>query len=57
MLEQSQKKYIQEQQPNQFHCYNKNMGFINRMDQNVAKYWYPNEKMVVIPVCLNGRCC
>ena len=19
--------------------------------------WYPNEKMVVVPVCLNGRCC
>ena len=33
------------------------MGFVNRMDQNVAKYWYPNEKMVVVPVCLNGRCC
>ena len=33
------------------------MGFVNRMDQNVAKYWYPNEKMVVVPVCLNDRCC
>ena len=21
------------------------MGFVNRMDQNVAKYWYPNEKI------------
>ena len=30
-------KYVQEQ-PNHFHCYNKNMGFVNRMDQNVAKY-------------------
>ena len=29
------------------------MGFVNRMDQNVAKYWYPNEKMVVVPVFLN----
>ena len=19
--------------------------------------WHPNEKMVVVPVCLNGRCC
>ena len=19
--------------------------------------WYPNEKMVLVPVCLNGRCC
>ena len=27
-----ERKYIQEQQPNQFHCYNQNMGFVNRMD-------------------------
>ena len=33
------------------------MGFVNRTGQNVAKYWYPNEKIVVVPVCLNGRCC
>ena len=32
-----ERKYIQKQQPNQFHCYNQNMGFVNRMDQNVAK--------------------
>ena len=32
-----QRKYIQEQQPNQFHCYNQNMDFANRMDQKVAK--------------------
>ena len=43
------KKYIPEQQPNQFHCYKQNMGFVSRLDQNVAKYWYPNEKMVVVP--------
>ena len=24
--------------------------------ERMAKYWYPNEKMVVVPVCLNGRC-
>ena len=29
--------YIQEQQPNQFYCYNQSMGFVNRMDQDVAK--------------------
>ena len=34
MLEQSLKKYIQEQQPNHFHRYNQNMDFVNRMDQN-----------------------
>ena len=28
---------IQEQQSNQSHCYNQNMGFVNRMDQNVGK--------------------
>ena len=33
-----ERKYIQEQQPNQFHSYNQNMGFVNRMVQNVAKY-------------------
>ena len=26
------------------------MGFVNRMDQNVANYWYPNEKMVMVSV-------
>ena len=31
-----EKKYIQEQQPNRFDCYNQNLGFVNRMDQNVA---------------------
>ena len=29
---------MQVQQPNQFHCYNQNMAFVNRMDQNVATY-------------------
>ena len=32
-----ERKHVQEQ-PNQFHFYNQNMGFVNRMDQNVAKY-------------------
>ena len=53
-LEQQQKierKYIQEQQPNQFHCYNQNMGFVNTMDQysevnyrtsiQMKKWWCP----------------
>ena len=31
-------KYIQVQQPNQFHCYNQNMRFEDRMDQKVNKY-------------------
>ena len=29
--------YVQEQ-PNQFHCYNQNMGLVSRMGQNMAKY-------------------
>ena len=33
-----ERKYIQEQQPNQFRCYNQNMGFVKRMDQNLAKH-------------------
>ena len=28
----------QEQQLNQFHCYNQNMDLVDRMDQNVAQY-------------------
>ena len=31
------------------------MSFVKRMDQNVAKYWYFNEKMVMLPVCMDGR--
>ena len=33
-----ERNYIQEQQPNQIHCYNQNMGFVDRMDQSVASY-------------------
>ena len=46
------KIYIQEQQPNQFQCYTQKMDFVNRMDQNVAKCWYPNEQMAVIQGCV-----
>ena len=49
VLEQSWKK--------KFKNNTQNMGFVNRMDQNVTKYWYSNEKMAVVPVCLNGSCC
>ena len=40
-----ERKYIREQ-PNQFHCYN----------QGQVQDWYSNEKLLVIPVCFNGRC-
>ena len=33
-----EKKYIQEQQSNQFHSYNQNKAFFKRMDQNIANY-------------------
>ena len=52
------KKYIYSRATtNQFHCFNQNLDFVNRMDQSVTKYWYLNEKMAMIPVCSNGRCC
>ena len=38
-----ERKYIQELQPNQFHCYNQSMGFVNRMNQNVTKYRIGNQ--------------
>ena len=47
VLQQSWKKnYIRVQQPNQFYFYNQNMGFVKRMDQNMTKYWYSNDKMI-----------
>ena len=33
-----ERKYIQVNQTNQFYCYNQNMGFVDRMYQNVAMY-------------------
>ena len=29
----------------------------NGPESGQVQDWYPNEKMVVVPVCLNGRCC
>ena len=51
-------KYIQERQLNQFHCYNQNMDFVNRIHENVAKYriGIRSNKMAVVLVFLNGRC-
>ena len=53
-----ERKCVQEQQPNQFHCYKQNMGFVNRMDQDVGNYrigirikkwwWSPFVWMVVV---------
>ena len=34
---------MKEQQSNQFYRYNQNMGFIERRDQNMAKYWLVSE--------------
>ena len=33
-----ERKYIEKQQLNQFHCYNKNRVFFEKMDQSVSKY-------------------
>ena len=33
-----EKKYIQEQQPSQFHCCNQNTAFVNRMGQHLVKH-------------------
>ena len=29
----------------------------NGSERGQVQDWYPNEKIVVVPVCLNGRCC
>ena len=29
----------------------------NGSERGQTQDWYPNEKMVVVPVCLNSRCC
>ena len=28
----------------------------NRREHGQLQDWYPDEKIVVVPVCLNGRC-
>ena len=33
-----ERKYIQEQQPNQFHFYNQDKDFLNRVDQSMTNY-------------------
>ena len=50
-----ERKYIQEQQPNKIHCY----GFCqqNGLERGQLQDWYPDEKTVVVPIFLNGRCC
>ena len=59
-----ERKYIQEQQPNQFHSYNQNMGFASRMDQNVVKFsigtqmkkcWW-SSFVSVMDIVLQGVC-
>ena len=38
LLKKFERKYIQEEKPNEFHCYNQNMGLADKMDQVVATY-------------------
>ena len=42
-LEQVRKKCIQKEQPNEFQCYNQSMGFVKRMEHNVAKHRLASE--------------
>ena len=51
-----ERKYIQEQQPNQFQPEHGSCQQ-NGTEHGQVQDWYPNEKMAVVPVCLNGRCC
>ena len=58
-MEQSSKKYIQEQKPNQFHFYNQNMGFVNRIvERSQVARTLPSigirMKIVVAAVCYPG---
>ena len=58
-MEQSSKKYTQEQKPNQFHFYNQNMGFVNRIvERSQVARLLPSigigMKIVVVPVCYPG---
>ena len=48
---------IGDKQPQEKEYGHFNQCMTKSMDENVTKYWYPNEKMVVVPVCLNGTCC
>ena len=29
----------------------------NGSERGQAQGWYPNDKMLLVPVCLSGRCC
>ena len=57
-----ERKYIQEQQPNQIHCYIQNMDFVNRMDQSVDNYrieiqmkkWWWSPFVWMVDVVLHG---
>ena len=59
MLEQSQKKLYSTTTVKSIPLLQPEHGFCqqNGLECGQVQDWYPNEKMVVVPVCLNGRCC
>ena len=53
------RKYIQEQQPKSIPLLQPEHGFCQKNVSGLGQTqdWYLNEKIVVVAVCLNGRCC
>ena len=57
-----ERKHIKEQQTSQFHCYNQNMSFVNRMEQHLVKYrigiqmkkWWWSPDVWKVDVVLQG---
>ena len=59
MLEQSWKKVYSRTTTKSIILLHPEQGFYqqNKPERGRVQHWYPNEKMVVVSVCLNGRCC
>ena len=59
MLEQSLKKVYSRTKTKVVPLLQPEHGFCqqNGPERGQVQDWYPNEKMVVVPSCLNGGCC
>ena len=59
MFKQSWKKVYSRAKTNSIPLLQPEHGFCqqNRPEGGQAQDWYPNEKMVMIPICLNDGCC
>ena len=53
------RKYIKKQQTKSISLLQPEHGFCqqNGPECGQVQDWYPNEEMVVVSICLNGRCC